>query len=312
MLELASEVGDPALYLVAHAFIANVGFWQGDFTRSRIDLAQALKTYDPAQHQGLAYLYGQDMAVTANCYQMLNEWYLGDTAAADHADIAALRTSTEMHHPFSVCWAHNFAMTMRSLNHEYEAVIKRADELIAISMEQAYPFWIPAALTEKGWAMAMLGDPAAGLPLIEQGIAGWELIGTIVVAPLFHGWHAEALRLNGQETEAMTSVELGISKATKNGEIASEIDLHQIKGELLAQMNRRNEAEQSIRHAIELARPRSAISRELQACVSLYTLLRGTPGESQARADALAVLAKFPASADKPFLAHARRTLEAA
>ena len=55
----------------------------------------------------------------------------------------------------------------------------------------------------KGWAISHREDPAKGIPLIEQGLGGWDTIGSIIVRPMFMGLYADALGLAGQKEKAL-------------------------------------------------------------------------------------------------------------
>ena len=68
-------------------------------------------------------------------------------------------------------------------------------------------FWLFAAMIVRGWAIALLGDPEKGIPLIEEGLSGWEKIGSIIVRPLFLGLLGEAQALRGDLKGAIARVD---------------------------------------------------------------------------------------------------------
>jgi predicted ATPase len=152
----------------------------------------------------------------------------------------------------------------------------------------------------------MLGDPKTGLAMLEQGLGGWDMIGSIIVRPMFMGLYAEALGLDGQIDKALSLVGDALVIAQEHGEIASEIDLYRIRGELLASQGKKDEAEKAIRYGLELAVRHESPSRQLQAATSLVKLLKGTPQEADARTILTDSLAWFSEGFETTFIKDAR------
>jgi tetratricopeptide (TPR) repeat protein len=155
-------------------------------------------------------------------------------------------------------------------------------------------------------AMGYLGDPANGIPLIEQGLAVWEMMGAILVTPLMTGWYVETLHLNGDLEKALAAADKGIAQARDIHELSSEIYLHRLRGEVLAKMNNFSEAEGSIRESLRLARAQQARSMELKALASLITILTDSSQKKAVLDDLKSTLSFYPDDLDKPFLRRIR------
>lgn len=310
MKRLGSESKDTAMLVEAHWTLGNTLFWLADFPVTYDELNKAIEIYDPERHHIHAYIYGQDPGVAAHCYQSYCCWYLGYLDRAYAENEAAIELAASLRHPFSIGWSLAFRFMVRMFGNEYSAAKEAADETIVFCSEQAYPFWLIAAMMVKGWAVSHLEDPKAGIPLIEQGLAGWDMIGSIIVRPMFMGLYAEALGLDDKIDKALEVVDNAIALAQEHNEVASELDLYRIRGELLNKQGKKDKAEQSIRYGIEISEKYGSPSRTLQATTSLFTLLRGTDKETDARKALESSLAVFTEGNDRIMITNARKLLE--
>ena len=145
----------------------------------------------------------------------------------------ALRLAESLNHPFSIGWALAFRFMIDMFNRDPAAALEAADKTIAYCTEQAYLFWLFAAMIVRGWALSLLENPEEGIALIEKGLDGWQAIGSIIVRPIFLGLFGEAKALGGDLSGAIETVEEGIQIARLHDELLSRLYLARIKGELL-------------------------------------------------------------------------------
>jgi tetratricopeptide (TPR) repeat protein len=80
----------------------------------------------------------------------------------------------------------------------------------------------------------------------------------------------------GRFEEALALVEEGLANVAASQEHHYEQELYRIKGDALFGLGRPIEAEEAIRHALDLSRAQGARSLELRAAVSLARLKRDT------------------------------------
>ncbi len=310
MRRLGTESGDTAMLVEAHWTLGNSEFWLGNFQSALVELNRAIDIYDPEHHHIHAYIYGQDPGIAARCYRQYTYWFLGypDKAIAERQATVALAESLK--HPFSIGWANAFGFMIGMLGGEYRDALDWAERTVVYCTEQAYPFWLFAGIVVKGWAISHLGDPAKGIPLIEQGLGGWDTIGSIIVRPMFMGLYADALGLAGQKEKALGVLNEAIALSREHDEIASEIDLYRLKGKVLQEGARSVEAEESFRKGLALAQKHEARSRELQAAVALYQLLKGTKAEREAATTVRNVLSWFSEGFERQFIKEAVGIIE--
>jgi adenylate cyclase len=124
------------------------------------------------------------------------------------------------------------------------------------------------------------------------------------------GLYAEALGLAGEKEKALGVLDEAIALCKAHDELASEIDLYRIKGKLLQASGKAAEAEESLRTGIALAHKCESRSRELQAAVALYELLKGTKAEKEAAQTVKDVLSWFSEGFERPFIKNARALIE--
>jgi hypothetical protein len=154
----------------------------------------------------------------------------------------------------------------------------------------------------------MLGDTGRGLPLIEEGLANWDAIGSTIVRPMFMGLYAEALGLGSREQaeKALGIVNSAITVAQERREIASELDLHRIQGELHQKTGNRAAAEASLRYGIQLSDKFRSPPRKLQAATALYRLLKDTDRKREAAHVLKSALAAFCEGSNRQIVKEAK------
>jgi hypothetical protein len=91
-----------------HALIQDTAY-QSLLKRTRQHLEQSVAQYDPQQHGSLAFVYGQDPAMSSLVYQGWALWLLGYPEQALQQSQASLTLAHRLAHPFSLACAFNLA-----------------------------------------------------------------------------------------------------------------------------------------------------------------------------------------------------------
>src|SRR5215469_5126047 len=140
----------------------------------------------------------------------------------------------------------------------------------------------------RGEALALSGQPEAGIPEMRKGFDSWRACGceimlTVMAAPL-----VRAYGMCGQVDKAFAALAEATALVENTGERVYEAELYRLKGELTLKRpdstnSKVEEAEKCFRQAIEVARGQSAKSWELRATASLARLLRDTGRRDEAR-----------------------------
>jgi tetratricopeptide (TPR) repeat protein len=129
---------------------------------------------------------------------------------------------------------------------------------------------------------------------------------------MFMGLHAEALGLGGKEQtdSALSIIDKAIALAKAHHEVASELDLHRIKGELHKKNGNLIEAEASFRFGIALCQTYHSPARKLQAATALYQLLKDSEKKQEAADMLKSALAVFDEGLNRSIIKEAKALVE--
>jgi predicted ATPase len=287
-------------------------FHQGEFSRAIERAENGVDLYDPQQHAGLIAFYGENPATACHGWAALSLWCLG---YADQA-LARVERSLELaRHPdllFSLAGAKVRAAYVYQLLHDPHQTLHWAREAAALAEEHGYLYASYFARALEGWALAMTGQPAEGLILVQQGMALLDRIGANMDRPYLVALLSEITAANGQPSEALAQVTEALGLLRESRTYFYEAELYRRRGVLVLQTGGRaadDEAEANFRQALEIAKKQKARALELRAAVSLCRLLytRGMPTEG------LRVLTAayrwFEEGADTADLTEARRLI---
>ena len=278
ILSFASSHGDASLHVAAcnvHSWVAAVQGRHGDSIgwgeegiRSCEAAGASLETHrffvDPVVilHGVLAVEYAQAG---------------GFARALSHAGGAQAR-GRDIGHPMAQALAQRCSAIVDMRLHEPARVLERARFLIECGAK--YGGAQPAALGRLlgGWAQAQLGDPAAGVAQIFDGIRRLQAMGIAsIVQP--QAWAAEALVLSGDLAAARTQVDEAMASAERLGEAAALPDLLRIEAELERRQSNEVRAHALLRRAVDLARSQGAEAAALDAQAALCELQSATPAD---------------------------------
>jgi predicted ATPase len=282
LMRLAQSVQDPYLLSVAHMALGCTLSLLGELTSARPLLEQAIVLYDPQKHPRPT-VNTADPRV--DCLSYLAGWTLWQLGYPDQAlqrSHEAVALAEGLSHPFSLAYALGGAAVFHLLRREEQLARKRAEEVITLSTEQGFPYWLAFGTMVQGWALAEQGQ-------VEEGIAQMRQSRMSVLAPYVL---AEAYGKVGQVEEGLAVLAEALAFVDKTGMRVSEAELYRLKGELSLKSrqvkasqdksevtnpqspipNPQTEAEACFYKAIEIARKQSAKSLELRAVMSLARL----------------------------------------
>jgi predicted ATPase len=130
--------------------------------------------------------------------------------------------------------------------------------------------------------------------------------------PYYHGMLGNAYAKAGRLEDARRALDEGLRLAGTNDEGFQKAELHRLKGEtLLAESpNQADVAEESFRHAIEIARHQTSKSWDLRATLSLARLWQQQGRRGEARDALAAVYSTFTEGFTTPDLVDAATFLQ--
>jgi predicted ATPase len=273
LLDLARTVNDSALLVQAHARTGTTLLHLGEPARAREHLETALGLYDEHQLQRQGLLFGADPAVTCRSFLAWALWLLGDSDAALETVNDALARACGSSHSLTLTHAQFFRAYVHQLRKEAAETRDGAEAVIALCREEGMPFYQPLATIWRGWALAALGESAAGLDAMVEGLAAARATGMEIFRPQILAMLAEIRGAAGQVEEALAATAEGLALAHATGECGFEAELYRLRGELLMAEAGRDPARQAeavgcFEQAVAGARRQAARALELRALLS--------------------------------------------
>jgi class 3 adenylate cyclase/predicted ATPase len=292
MLHLARTAQDPDLLLEACNGLGTALFYLGELVSAREHFDKINEIYDPKQHSSHAFVYGQDPGVFGLAFGARVLGYLGYLKQAATKIEQALMLAQNLAHPFSLALAWHCAAEVHRQRGDAQASLECAERELELAREQGFPLWVAIAQIYRGWALARLGHHEEALATIPKGIANYRATGAEMAVPRFQILLADAYGHAGQASEGLRVSAEALAIMQRNRDCDSEApELYRIRGELLLAVSaeHQDEAEASLRRALDIARRQQAKSPELRATMSLARLLdkQGKRDEASAMLEAM-------------------------
>ena len=316
LLDLAQENDNPALLMQAHLAIGASFFFSGEFGESLRVLDASIALYDPREHHDIAFRYGGlDTRLVCTAYSAISLWMLGRVDQAIARGDAALAFAAEMSHDYSRLRALNWDSQLRQFVGDRQSVLDRADSAIAQATEKGFALVQAQGPIMRGWALAVNGQGAEGLPMMRQGLEAWTKTGAGLADPYFRSLLADAYLHAGRPDDGIAAVEDGLAIVERTADRCVEAELHRLKGELLLKQggpDATGDAETCFNTAIDIARSQGSLSFELRAATSLARLARAQEWTNHKAYDLLgAVYGQFTEGFGTPDLKDAKALLDA-
>jgi predicted ATPase len=192
-----------------------------------------------------------------------------------------------------------------------QTMLRSADEVLAISSEQGFPFWLGFGNVMRGWGLSAEGQTAAGIQLIRQGMDIFRGTGSNLVVPFFLTALAEVYGMAGQPEEGLCRLDEAAQLIETTQERWAEAEMLRCRGMLLLSINERAAAEGSYHRALAVAQRQGAKFWELRAALDLARLWRGQGKRDQAHDLLAPVYGWFTEGFDTRDLMEAKTLLDA-
>jgi len=283
LLASSERVRDPDFRVEAQLALGAPLVYEGRLTEGRRHIESAIALADPERSSRHAFVYGQDPLVVALSYL---GWVLvlqGEVAEARGAVERAQGRAVAIEHDYSRAFAMYLTAIVCDLSDDAALLRDVAEGLIAFSAERELPFWQVAGTALRGRALAAQGRHEEGLTLMTAALdlARAASAGSALV--YFARNVADAYLAIGARDDAMRAVTEGLAVCERQDYRIGESDLHRIRAEVLtADPASADEAEESFRRAIAIARAQGAQYYLRRAGVALATHLRRRGREAEA------------------------------
>jgi predicted ATPase len=173
-----------------------------------------------------------------------------------------------------VAFALNQVVVLHQLRREGRLAYEQAKEALAFCTEQGFTQQLAMGTILLGWGLAAQGQADKGIAQMHQGLAASQAAGIGLGRAPVLAQLAEAYWHCGQTAAGLGLLTEALAVMDRTGERWWEAEVHRLKGELLLAQESTKwvEAEECLRHALEVARHQQAKSLELRAAMSLSRL----------------------------------------
>jgi class 3 adenylate cyclase/predicted ATPase len=283
LLRLSRQRNDTVGLLLGHSSAGRNLFSIGMFASARSHLEEALAFYDPVPHRALVREAGVGPQVLSEAFLGTVLFCLGFPDQALARSNTAIIEARRLAHPSSLASALAIGAGLLSLAGGDAALNERADELVAITIEQGFPAWRAQGTIYRGSVKVKNGEVAEGLSLLRSGLSAYRATGTQTWMPHLIALLAAACQLAGQIEEGLTLLDNALQISESTGERWCVAELYRHKGQLLLHQGHAEAAEELYRKALSIAREQEAKLWELRAAADLARLRLDQERHAQAR-----------------------------
>ena len=296
--------------VLAHQACGSDQMLVGRFASARPHYEEALALYDPISHSSLGHQTGSHPQVVAQAYLGFVLFCLGLPNQALAQTGAAIVEARRLAHPPTLASSLMISAMLLSLIADKRALDDRAEELVAVAVEQGVPWWHTVGTIYRGWVKVKNGDVAEGISLLRSGSTAYSATAAQLWTPYYTALRARACEIAGQIEESLVLLDDALQLSERTGEHWFAAELHRHKGRLLLRQGQVDAAEGLYRKALSIAREQEAKLWELRAAMSLALLWRDQSRRAEARDLLAPVYRWFTEGFDTPDLKEAKALLD--
>ena len=177
-----------------------------------------------------------------------------------------------LQHTHTLAFALNFACMVEWFAGSPHDVQRHANELVALSNEHGFPFWLARGIVHQGGSVAALGQAQEGVALLKTGLSMYRATGTVATMPLALMLLMQACFKLGGLVECQDYLTEASQLIEATEERYAEAELHRLQGDLLNASGDQAAAKRSYLQALVVAERQSAKVFKLRAATSLARL----------------------------------------
>jgi class 3 adenylate cyclase/tetratricopeptide (TPR) repeat protein len=284
MMEQALQRNEPAKLQYAHYALGASLQQAGRLADARDHLEKAVKLGREVDPQPQRLMLGPEPLVL--CLTTLSDVLigLGYPDQGLRRSYEAMTVVSRESDPFSFAMAMLFAAQAHSTRGEAKKAEEMCRDLIDLCDHHGFPFWLAAANRVLPWSIALQARWGEAIAMINNVLA--DSVGTEDeeqtlrnLLPLLAGANAQI----GELDTAFETLARWQALREKHPFVPLDEQYYRIHGDLLLKIGSVEEAEASLRRAIELCRSQGARSEELRATLGLARLLRDSHRRDEAR-----------------------------
>jgi tetratricopeptide (TPR) repeat protein len=270
---MAKAAGAPMLEVTARHAVGFTHYMRTEYREALEHAERGMALFDLETERVLVGLFQLSSSMVLRSYRAAIEWLSGKMDDARQSQDSAIRLARELNHTPSMALALGWGMYHHHFWRDIDLMRATALELMPLSEEKGFLFWMPQARMFLGWTEVQTGDADAGLSLFRRGLAEVRASGARMLLVQENVLLAEALRKVGRNAEALDALEEAIACATSWGRDVSLPEAYRLRGELRLAAGDEQGACTDFDQALRIAHAQPALSLELRASVSKAGML---------------------------------------
>jgi tetratricopeptide (TPR) repeat protein len=288
LLAAGIAVRDDSLEIVGHRALSASYYWLGDFLSARKHGDIVRSMYDAGRHFHVAQLTNTDPLTGEGIYRAQYLWMLGFPDQAIAATNANHAHARRRYHPFDLAFALTLGAQAFDFLSEPEKLLEVTEEAERVGRKHGVALlWEVMAEISLGVAWLRQGRARDSVVQLDKAIARLTATGHRIWIWYLRALQAEGLAQTGELARAVSLVEESVVNIERGEERVHYAEVLRLRGWLLMQAGRIDQAESSLRQALEVARAQQAKSWELRAATTLAHLL-ASRGDSRCAYELLA------------------------
>jgi class 3 adenylate cyclase/tetratricopeptide (TPR) repeat protein len=310
-LTLASEYKNPGMSALASRFMGQTLHFMGALADARAHMERTLAICAANQETIATYRrFGTDDQVNTLTFLAVTLFLLGyPDQSAVVAEQAASRARA-LGHSLTTALALSHVAALGTIGGDPRLALAKADEAIAISVENEFASTDQRARFFRGALLAQGGDSQVGIELMRSAMAAAEENSERNRRTLYLCHIASAHASLGQPDIGLGLLDEAVQIAETTNERFFEAELHRLRGTVLLSLGKKDEAEAALRRALTIAQQQQARWWELRAATSLAQHLREEGRNAEACSVLKPVFDWFAEGFDTPDLKHAKTLLD--
>jgi predicted ATPase len=233
-------------------------------------LEQGWGHYCSQEHNPYIIQTWVDPGVALLCDIVDTLWLLGYPDQAQKRLQEGLALSAELSHPFSLAYVLISACSFHLNRREWQLARERAEDLITLSTEQGFPYFLVKGTTGRGRALAAQGQVGEGIAQMQQGQAFLRAAGTEVEGFRYYvSGLAAAYTKVGRVEEGLAVLAEALALVDKTEARVWEAEMYRLRGDLLLVQESKNQKSKGKRQKAKIASPQPLIPSphtEAEAC----------------------------------------------
>lgn len=276
LVAIAEERDDRLWRAQSHRCLGWSLFCNGQLAAGAEHLSIALALFDRLQAQEHVRTQGAHPWVVGFVNIALLEWFAGNADRAIERSRQGLDLARELQVPLPLAYALCMSAEVHCLRREPEPALALAGEAIELALKHGLPYWSSWGATLQGWALVHLGQHAAGLAALREGLDAYRATGAKLFEASSLALLAESYVTAGDTGRALETIEIALANPLLADGYFYTPELYRLHGELLcAAGGDVSLALLSTHKALELARAQGAAGVELRAAEQLRSITAG-------------------------------------